>query len=240
MRFMVMHKVTEEMERGLPPDPSVIEGVGKLIGEAAQGGVFVSGEGLKPTSQRTHLTYKKGKRTLQDGPFTEAKELVGGFALMKVRSKDEALAWCDRFAEAMGGDADLFLGPVVEEWDLGVAPKPADAPLRFLALHQVNAASNNEMALSPECAVRMGKLIDEMTKAGVLQATGGLTSTKQGARIRFKGGKHTVTDGPFTESKELVAGYAILELPSKAEAIDWAARFGKVVKVNEIEVRQMA
>jgi hypothetical protein len=85
----------------------------------------------------------------------------------------------------------------------------------------------------------MGALIDEMTKAGALEATGGLASTKKGARIRFEGGKRTVIDGPFAESKELVAGYAILDLPSKAAAIEWATRFGDVVKVNEVEVREI-
>jgi hypothetical protein len=85
----------------------------------------------------------------------------------------------------------------------------------------------------------MGALIDEMTKAGALQATEGLASTKKGARIRFDGGKHTVIDGPFTESKELVAGYAIVDLPSKKAAIEWAKRFGDVVNVNEVEVREI-
>jgi hypothetical protein len=78
-----------------------------------------------------------------------------------------------------------------------------------------------------------------MQSAGVLQATGGLSGTKKGARIRYDGGKPTIIDGPFAESKELVAGYAIVDLPSKAAAIEWALRFGEVVRVNEIEVRQM-
>ena len=85
----------------------------------------------------------------------------------------------------------------------------------------------------------MGALIEEMTQAGVLQASGGLQGTRQGARIRFQGGKPAVTDGPFAESKELIAGYAIIDVPSKAAALDWALRFGQVVKVNEVDVRQM-
>jgi len=85
----------------------------------------------------------------------------------------------------------------------------------------------------------MAALIDEMTKAGVLQATAGLAGTKKGARIRFQGGESTIIDGPFAESKELIAGYAIFELPSRAEAIEWATRFGQIVKVNEVEVREM-
>ena len=238
MRFMVMHKMTEEMENGLPPEPAVMEGVGKLIEQAMKEKVFVSGEGLKPSLQRAHIAYKSGRRTITDGPFTEAKELVAGFALMRVRSKEEAIMWCDRFAAANGGDVELFLAPVVEPWDFGM-PKPENAPLRFLSMVKTDERSENDAPPDPKVMARMGALIDQMTKAGVLEATGGLASTKKGARIRFEGGKHTVTDGPFAESKEVVAGYAIFDLPSKAAAIDWAVRFGDVVKVKEIDVRQM-
>jgi hypothetical protein len=73
----------------------------------------------------------------------------------------------------------------------------------------------------------------------VSPATEGLAPTKQGARIRYQGGKPLVLDGPFAETKELVAGYAILDLPSKQAAIDWAIRFGEVVRVNEVEIREI-
>jgi hypothetical protein len=236
MRFMVMHKMTDEMEKGLPPDPSIIAGVDKLIGEGLKDNVFISGEGLRPSSERMHISYKGGKRSIIDGPFTEAKELIGGFALMTVRSKEELLAWCDRYAEVTG-DVELHVGPVVEAWDLGMMPKPADAPLRFLSLHQVDSR-HEDAPPTQDMMAKMGALIEEMTKAGVLQATGGVAGTRHGARIRYTNGKPTVIDGPFAESKELIAGYAILELPSKAAAIEWALRFGEVVKVNEVEVRQ--
>jgi hypothetical protein len=234
---MIMHKMTEEMEKGLPPDPAIIEGVGKLVQDGLKDKVFVSGEGLKPSSERVHIAYKNGKRTITNGPFREPKELVAGFALMRVRSKDEAISWCDKFAGVMG-DVRLFMGAVVEPWDIGMMPKPANPPLRFLSMHQVDAGSEND-APDSKLMEKMSALIEEMTKAGVLQATGGLASTKKGARIRYEGGKRTVIDGPFAESKELVAGYAIVDLPSKAAAIEWTTRFGEVVKVNEIEVRQM-
>jgi hypothetical protein len=238
MRFMIMHKMTEEMEKGLVPDPAIIEAVGKLIEQGVKDKSFVSGEGLKPSSERVHIVYEKGKRTITDGPFTEAKELVAGFALMRVRSKEEAISWCDKFA-AVIGDVELFMGPVVEPWDLGMMPKPKNPPLRFLSMHKLDARSENEAPPDPELMAQMGALIDEMTEAGVLQATSGLAGTKQGARIRYEGGKRTVIDGPFAESKELVAGYAIVDLPSKAAAIEWAMRFGDVVKVNEIEIREI-
>jgi len=238
MRFMIMHKMTAEMEKGLPPDLAIIDGVGKLVESGAKDKVFISGEGLKPSAQRTQLVYKSGKRTVTDGPFTEAKELVGGFALMSVRSKAEAISWCDRFA-AVIGDVELILGPIVEVWDLRMAPKPENPPLRFLSVMKMDARSESGAPPAPEEMAKMGALIEEMTKAGVLQATAGLASTKHGARLHFKGGKCTVVDGPFAETKELIAGYAILELPSKAAAIEWAKRFGDIVKVNEIEVRQV-
>lgn len=238
MRFMVMHKMTEELEKGLPPEPSVLDGVNDLVEEAVRDEIFVAGEGLKPSSERVHIAYKNGKRTITDGPFTEAKELVAGFGLVRVRSKEEAIACCDRFA-AIIGDVELFLGPVVEPWDLGMMPKPANAPLRFLSMHKLDERAANDGPPDPALMAKMNALIEEMTESGVLQATGGLSGTKQGASIRFDGGKHTVIDGPFAESKELVAGYAILDLPSKQAAVEWAIRFGDVVKVNEVEVRQM-
>jgi hypothetical protein len=239
MQFMMMHKMTDEMEKGAPPAPEVMAGVGKLMGDAAKEGIFVSGEGLKPSSYRTHVVYKNGKRTTTDGPFTEAKELAAGFALLTVKSKEEALAWLDKFAAVLG-DVELFLGPVVEPWDLGFAPKPKDAPLRYLSMQKTDERAESEAPPDPAVMQKMGALIGEMTAAGVLQSAGGLMSTKRGARIRFSGGKHTVIDGPFAESKELVAGFAIFKLPSKDAAIDWAIRFARVVKVNEIDVRQMA
>jgi hypothetical protein len=238
MRFMIMHKMTADMEKGLPPAPEVIAGVGKLVDEGLKDKVFVSGEGLKPSSERVHIVYKNGKRTLTSGPFADAKELVAGFGLMRVRSKEEAIGWCDKFAAAIG-DVELFMGPVVEPWDLGMMPKPENAPLRFLSMHELDERSETLAPPDPHVMAKMGALIDEMTKAGVLQATGSLEGTKKGARIRYEGGKRHVIDGPFTESKELVAGYAIVELASLNAAIEWTKRFGEVVKVNEIEIRQV-
>jgi hypothetical protein len=92
---------------------------------------------------------------------------------------------------------------------------------------------------SPEMIVEMEAFIDKMTKAGLLISTGGLLPSATGARVRRAGDKVTVTDGPFTEAKELVGGFAIVEAPSKAEAIEQARQFLAVVGDGETEVRQM-
>jgi hypothetical protein len=238
MRFMVMHKMTEDMEKGLPPDPEVMAGVGKLIEESLKTNTFLSGEGLRPSSQRVHLTYENGERTIAQGPFADARELIAGFSLIRVGSREEALSWCDRIAEVLG-DVRLFLGLVVEAWDLGMGERPDDAPLRFLSMIQADERTERDAPLDAERQAKLSALFDEMTKAGVLEARGELASTKKGARLRFKGGKRTVIDGPFAESKELIAGYAIVELPSLAAAIEFSTSFGDVVKVEEIDIRQL-
>jgi len=92
--------------------------------------------------------------------------------------------------------------------------------------------SQDEMA-------EMGKLIGDMIKAGVLLATDGLLPSSKGVRVRLGGGKFTVTDGPFTEAKELIAGFAIIRVASKAEAIEWGKRFLKVAGDGESEIRLM-
>lgn len=239
MRFMVMHKMTAKMERGDKPDPEIMDGVGKLISDGQKEHVFVSGEGLKPSSERLHIAYANGKRTITKGPFSEPRELTAGFGLFRVRSQEEAIGWCDRFAAVLG-NVELFLGPVVEYWDLGMMEKPENAPQRFLSLHQATPESERETPPDPQVMAQMGALIDEMTRAGVLQGAGGLRSTKHGARIRFEGKKRTIIDGPFAESKELIAGYAIMDLPSKEVAIEWATRFGEIVRVNEVDIRELA
>jgi len=84
----------------------------------------------------------------------------------------------------------------------------------------------------------MGKYNEELQKAGVLLDLSGLRPTSAGARVRFGGGKRTVIDGPFTESKELIAGYWIIQVKSKEEAIEWAKRIpAEVCEIGEVELR---
>jgi hypothetical protein len=109
--------------------------------------------------------------------------------------------------------------------------------MRFMVLYK--PGKETDAPPSEREMADVGRLIEEMAKAGVLIATDGLQPSSKGARVRISGGKFNVTDGPFTETKELVAGYAILSVKSKAEAIELAKRFLKVMGEGESEVRQM-
>ncbi|MFJ8002019.1 YciI family protein [Streptomyces sp. NPDC096310] len=114
---------------------------------------------------------------------------------------------------------------------------------RYLSMIRIDETTAPAGGPSPELQQRMGALLEEITKAGVMLDTAGLTPTSDGVRIRQDGGKITVTDGPFTESKEVIGGYALLQAKDKAEAVEWARRF---VEVHEeefditCEVRQIA
>ena len=109
--------------------------------------------------------------------------------------------------------------------------------MKFLGLYKPAAPEGTPP--SQEHMAEMGRLIEEMTRAGVLLATEGCLPSSQGARVRHSGGKFTVTDGPFTESKELIAGFALFEVKSKEEAIEWTKRFLKVAGEGESEIRQI-
>ena len=109
--------------------------------------------------------------------------------------------------------------------------------MRFMVL--VKADKNSEAGVMPsqQLLTAMGKYNEQLAKAGVLLAAEGLHPSSKGARVRFAGGKKTVIDGPFTETKELIAGFWLWQVKSKEEAIEWLKRapFDK----TEVEIRQV-
>jgi len=112
--------------------------------------------------------------------------------------------------------------------------------MRFLSMIRINERAGQKP--SEKLMADMGKLMEEMTRSGALVSTAGLRPTTEGVRLRLSGGKIRVTDGPFTEAKEVIGGYAILEAKSKAEAIELTKRFLKIHGDEweiECEVRQL-
>ncbi len=109
--------------------------------------------------------------------------------------------------------------------------------MRVLGLLRSSPEAETGDRPGPEVMERMGKFMAAIQKAGVLVATAGLQPSAKGARVRVADDSVTVTDGPFTESKELVASYAILEVASMDEAIEWTTRFLKVFGRGECELR---
>jgi hypothetical protein len=111
--------------------------------------------------------------------------------------------------------------------------------MRFMMMYKPDRDVETGARPSKEYLAEMDKLIEEGTKAGVLLATEGLQPSSKGARVRLSGGNLTVIDGPFTEAKELVAGFAMVRAKSKEEAIELAKNFLKVAGDGETEIRQV-
>jgi hypothetical protein len=112
--------------------------------------------------------------------------------------------------------------------------------MRFLSMVRID--ENAGMKITPRLMEDMGKLMEEMTKAGVLVETAGLRPTSEGVRVRWSKGRTTVSDGPFTETKEVIGGYAVLETKTREEAIEATKRFLRVHGDEwdiECEVRQL-
>ena len=132
MRFMVMVPASKESEAGVLPDEKILTEMGKFNEEMVKAGVMLAGEGLMPTSKGARLKFSGGTTTVIDGPFTESKELIAGFWLIQVKSKDEAIAWMRR--APFGDGVQLEIRQIFETEDLGEGFTPelreAEARLR--------------------------------------------------------------------------------------------------------------
>ncbi|GAC1482711.1 MAG: YciI family protein [Candidatus Dormibacteraceae bacterium] len=113
--------------------------------------------------------------------------------------------------------------------------------MRFMVIGKATAETEKEGALpDPQLMAEMGKYNEELIKAGVLLALDGLHPSAKGARVKFSGKSRTVIDGPFTESKELIAGFSILQVKSLEEAIEWVKRSPNCCTGDyEVEIRQV-
>ena len=106
MRFMIIVKATADSEAGVMPSNELIEAMGRFNEKLINAGVLVTAEGLQASSKGTRVKYSKGRHTVTDGPFAEAKELIAGFWIVDVKSKDEAIEWARRMPNPYGEGAE--------------------------------------------------------------------------------------------------------------------------------------
>jgi hypothetical protein len=116
MRFLVLVPASAESEAGALPSKEMVEQMGKLNLEMEKAGVLVTLGGLQPTSKASRLTFAKGKAAVMDGPFAEAKEMVAGFWILDVKSKEEAIAWISRAPFPDGTKIDIRPLHDLESW----------------------------------------------------------------------------------------------------------------------------
>src|SRR6266511_1152943 len=122
MRFMVLVKANKDSEAGVLPDEKILTEMGKFNEQLSKAGVMLAGEGLQPSSKGVRVRFDGSKRTVIDGPFAETKELIAGFWLWQVKSKDEAIEWLKR--APFDGGTEIEIRQVFEAEDFGEAFTP--------------------------------------------------------------------------------------------------------------------
>ena len=125
MRFMIIIKASKDSEAGIMPSQELLTAMGNYNEELAKAGILLAGEGLHPSSKGTRVRFSGDKRTVIDGPFAETKELIAGFWLWQVKSKEEAIEWVKRCPNPMPGtEAEIEIRQVFEAEDFGAEFTP--------------------------------------------------------------------------------------------------------------------
>ena len=124
MRFMVMVRADKTTEAGVMPSEKLLSDMMKFNEELAKAGVLLAAEGLQPSSKGARVRFSGAKRTVIDGPFTEAKELIAGFWLWQVKSKEEAIEWVKRCPNPLEGESEIEIRQVFEPEDFGPELRP--------------------------------------------------------------------------------------------------------------------
>src|SRR5215831_5238345 len=125
MRFMVMVRANKDSEAGMMPDAKLLADMGKFNEELVKAGVLLAAEGLQPSSKGARVRFSGEKRTVIDGPYAEAKELIAGFWLFQVKSKEEAIEWVKRSPNPFPGrESEIEIRQVFEAEDFGEAFPP--------------------------------------------------------------------------------------------------------------------
>ncbi len=280
MRFMMMIKNDEQAEAGQLPDPKLFEAMNQYNQALVDAGALIDADGLLPSSQGKIVRIEGGKATVTDGPFAEAKEVIGGYWLITAKSLDEAVGWAKRcfetVATAMGAPAGSLVEVSAQEgaseegageievrqlFDLEDFPvnenesgwreaeaaeraaptvQPKPGLKRFIGFVMANAETEAGVLPTEEQLASMGAYTAEAIRNGMLLAGEGLQRSANGAKVRFSKGKISVIDGPFTESKELIAGFSIFQAESIDEIVELSKRWPRENGDVELRIRQIA
>jgi hypothetical protein len=236
MRFMIMHKNDPDTEAGKLPPIELVHKMGEFIGEYVRAGKFVDGAGLGASKTRTRLVFRNGRSTVKPGPYGGEHELPAATLLLKVRTREEAIGWAERYGKILG-DGEIELGKVNEPWDIGVMPPPENPPLQMLLIEKADHATEAG-GRSPQQKAALTRLKTEMTKAGVLVRSLRLQPSARAKRLVFTSNDLRIIDGPFQESKELIGGFVVMELSGMDEAIELCRRYAEILEGTlEVDLR---
>lgn len=232
MQFMILRRSDRVSEADGFPSAELVRAV-------------PSAKWLHPSASGLRMTRANGEWRVDerpvDGPLAGANELVAGFAFIEAASREEAARWASAWpASDADGEAELEVrqagcpGGCVG-FDMRTLPRGAAADLRpaqlqpalqpYAVLLRSDAGSEADLEPPPSVIDTMNRANEAGIRAGIALAGEGLRASALGARVKFSGGKASIIDGPFTEVKELIAGYWLVQAASMAGAVDWVKRY---------------
>jgi hypothetical protein len=239
MRFIIMHKTNAHWESGATPGPELIARVGTLLGNLAQTGRLLGAEGLRATSQGVRVLFKQGTRTVINGPFEGENELPAGFSILRASSIEDAIDWAARQAAELG-DVEIDIRPVTEPWDIGMGPRPAGVTTRrYMVLRKATAATETGAEASSARRAALAHSIEDTTHPGTALITETMRPSARGRRYKNSRNGVVVMDGPFAETKELIAGYVVVSAESLEDAGRLALQYIEAVGADEVDVREL-
>ncbi len=234
MHFMLIHAIDEDVEFDNGPDGDVQAALKVWLDDVVPTGIDVQGSRLHPSSDATTVRVRGGEVMLIDGPFAETKEQVGGYDILSCASIDEALAWAAKHPSARLGSIEVR--PLLGEPSNPLLPAPAPMTTRYVMLVCVDESVH----LTPEEIAGIGPAteawVTETDDSGVRLFGNQLAPMSTARTLRVKGDDVIITDGPFAETKEQIAGFDVLECADLDEALSVAARH-PVALFGSLEIR---
>ena len=226
MEFLLLFT---ERRRGEPAEPAGFAAMKKFAGELRAQGKLRRGAPLGPDSAGARVRVREGKAFVSDGPFAESKEVVGGFCIIDVAGREEAIEIAGRTPHARYGTVEVHR--VARRYTFEDAGEGTPFLLAFRkepGLTDTDGTKLREMVAFGEALAREGKLLE----------TAPLADEPPPARIETRGGKTRVTDGPFAEAKEAIGGYSLVRVAGRAAAIELAKRYPHA-RWGPVELREI-
>jgi hypothetical protein len=262
MKFMLLLTGNQTAETGAAPSEELMTAMNAFNEALTSAGAWVEANGLQPTSEGFRVLNEGGEITLTNGPFTDRASVLFGYWVIQVASQDEAIGWARRVPFEAGGASsengrievrqiqeldDFPIGEDESGWrereeELRAVPiraETAPGKVRYLMVFLANKQSEAGELPDEKLLTEMGDFIGELAANGTWVSGEGLHPSSAGARVEYQGGKRTVLDGPFAETKELVAGFGVVEVDSRAQAEEIARQGAKINGDGVSEIRKL-
>ncbi|UTY58760.1 YciI family protein [Massilia sp. erpn] len=214
MHFMILRRADASTEQASFPPPGLTA-------------ALPDGKWLHSSERSTRMKYNGSAWEVEQGPFPNAHEMVAGFTVIEANDQAEAIEWAKQWPTA-DNEGEFTLEVRETGCTSGCLGFEANVPPQltpYMVLLKANEKHERDEHVDPAHIALMMRRNEEGVRAGVILAGEGLKPAAQGARVKLSGGRHTVIDGPFTEIKELIAGYWVIQTASREEAYEWVRNY---------------